>query len=917
MKKINYIGKLKLIDRFFILKGVNAMVYVVDFSQIKNNDLNKNDDLKLVGGKALNLGYLYNNSFNVPLGFVVTTHGFKKFIQKSMEFSLLTEQLSNAKDSKQIVQIAALIRENLDKIYMPEEIIESVTNKLKQYGEENAYAIRSSATAEDLPNASFAGQQETFINIIGVNNVINAIKKCFISLYTDRACIYRNAQGFKDAELAVIIQKMVFPQKSGILFTADPITGHRMTVSIEAGFGLGEALVSGITKADLFKVRNKKIIEKKISSKEKSIMPLERGGTEVVEISSSEKMIPSLTDEEVLELSEISKKIENMFKSPQDIEWAVKDENIYILQSRPITSLYPCPSSNLKDDKVHLYCSFGHMQMMLSSMPKMSNSIWMTLIPFLKQKPKDKSAIFAEGGANMFFDFTSMMYNKTIRKYFVNQMKTMDEKMGDAMEKFFKTEEYLKDKARSSKGFYPVFKAFKPVLPYYLRGTPILIHTIYFKNPELIIDEVFKFMKEFLKKEEKKFNELKGSKRIHEIRVSIGNSIFSIFKTMINVPISFFILPSIQKQVYKILKEELNESLLSRSVHGNVTSEMGLKIGDLADKVRGNDALIDYLQSAKDEDFYEKLKSIPDSCAFLKELNEFMEEYGARAPGEIDISNPRYEDKPSMLMPSILSHLNSNKYQEHRLRNHEGEKEARDYIDDLINRIKRTPFGNLHAKSIKKQIQLFRNTVGLREFPKYLIIRLTFLCRKFILEESKELCHKGILDDIYDVFFLDIEELEILIDNNGAFDAKQLIKRRKEEFRRFKDIPPPRVITSNGEIIEGEIHRENIPKDALIGTAVSAGVVEGIVSIVMHPKDANLKKGDILVAPFTDPGWTPLFQSITGLVVEIGGVMTHGSVIAREYGIPAVVGVDNVTKKLKNGQHVRINGTLGYIEILD
>ncbi len=297
----------------------------------------------LVGGKGANLGELSRiQGIHVPDGFCLSTETYKRIIGETSSISELLDQLSLLKveDRDKIGKLSGEIRRVIEGIAIPQDIIEEIARHLSRLDEKTAYAVRSSATAEDLPTASFAGQQDTYLNIIGRDAILKHISKCWASLFTDRAIIYRLQNGFdhRKVYLSVVVQKMVFPQVAGILFTADPVTSNRKVLSIDASFGLGEAIVSGLVNADNYKVRNGKVITRMISTKKLAIYALKDGGTKEQEIEPERQNSQTLTDEQILQLEHIGRKFEEHFGSPQDIEWCLVDDTFYIVQSRPITT---------------------------------------------------------------------------------------------------------------------------------------------------------------------------------------------------------------------------------------------------------------------------------------------------------------------------------------------------------------------------------------------------------------------------------------------------------------------------------------------------------------------------------------------------------------------------------------------------
>ncbi|WP_448634997.1 PEP/pyruvate-binding domain-containing protein [Pedobacter panaciterrae] len=332
-----------------------------------------------VGGKGANLGELVGiKGIRVPEGFCVTTEAYKRITENNQKFNSLLDELSDIKveERVKIRELSNKIRKVIEGISISEDMEKEIVGFLTKFDEKDAFAVRSSATAEDLPSASFAGQQDTYLNIIGKEAVLKYISKCWASLFTDRAVTYRLQNGFdhRKVHLSVVVQKMVSPDVAGIMFTADPVTSNRKIVSIEASFGLGEALVSGIVNADNYKVSERNIIDRKISNKKLAIYALKEGGTKEQEIGPDQQNAQALTDEQILQLERMGRKIEAHFGNPQDIEWCLADDTFYIVQSRPITTFYPIPEAD--DQENHVYISVGHQQMMTDPMKPLGLSLW-------------------------------------------------------------------------------------------------------------------------------------------------------------------------------------------------------------------------------------------------------------------------------------------------------------------------------------------------------------------------------------------------------------------------------------------------------------------------------------------------------------------------------------------------------------
>src|SRR5436853_415506 len=423
--------------------GKNMSSYVLGFQDIDKTKL------MVVGGKGANLGELSKiEGIRVPDGFCLSTEAFKTIIGETWSMNGILDQLSLLKveDRDKIGELSGEIRRVIEGIAIPQNIHEEIARLLSRLDEKNAYAVRSSATAEDLPRASFAGQQDTYLNIIGKEASLKHISKCWASLFTERAVIYRLQIGFdhRKVYLSVVVQKMVFPQAAGIVFTSDPVTSHRKLLSIDASFGLGEALVSGLVNADIYKVRNGKVIDKKISTKKLAIYSLKDGGTKAQEIEPERQNRQALTDEQILQLERMGRKIEEHFGCPQDIEWCLVDDTFSIVQSRPITTLYPIPEAN--DQENHVYVSVGHQQMMTDPMKPLGLSIWQ----LTAARP------MYEAGGRLFVDVADDLASPAKRDILVNVLGKSDPLIRGALVTILERGDFIKslpnDKQEPSAG---------------------------------------------------------------------------------------------------------------------------------------------------------------------------------------------------------------------------------------------------------------------------------------------------------------------------------------------------------------------------------------------------------------------------------------------------------------------------------
>jgi pyruvate,water dikinase len=341
---------------------------------------------------------------------------------------------------------------------------------------------------------------------------------------------------------------------------------------------------------------------------------------------------------------------------------------------------------------------------------------------------------------------------------------------------------------------------------------------------------------------------------------------------------------------------------------------MGLALLDVADVIRAYPDVVAFLQHVTDEDFLDELPRLAGREEARAAIRGWLDAYGMRCPGEIDITRPRWSERPTTLIPMILGDIRNFEPGAAKRLFERGLREARMKEAELLERLRALPDGERKAEEVRRLIDRVRTFTGYREYPKYGMISRYFVYKQALLEEAGRLVRANVLREREDIFYLTLQELHDVVRAHQADD--QLIRQRREAFASYQALTPPRVLTSEGEAVAGSYHRADIPAGALVGLPVSAGTVEGRARVVLDMAEANLEPGDILVTAHTDPSWTPLFVALKGLVTEVGGLMTHGAVIAREYGVVAVVGVEHATRLIRDGQRIRVHGTDGYVELL-
>jgi phosphoenolpyruvate synthase/pyruvate phosphate dikinase len=826
----------------------------------------------LVGGKGANLGELTRiEGVDVPPGFCATTDAFRRIMAVVPSIDERLDRLSrlDPDDREAIRALSADIRRAVEGTAIPDDVAAAITRSVTRLGGQAAYAVRSSATAEDLPTASFAGQQDSFLNVVGLAAILRDVSRCLASLFTERAVGYRVRNGFdhRKVQMAVVVQRMVFPRAAGVLFTADPVTSNRKVVSIEAVFGLGEALVAGRVNADIYQVRDGDVVAKTVAKDQEQ---------------------PALTDAQIVRLARLGRRIEAHFGRPQDIEWCLVDDEFQIVQSRAITTLFPIPETS--DERNHVYVSVGHQQMMTDAMKPLGLSFWQ----LTARRP------MSSAGGRLFVDVTQMLSSPSSRAALVTGLGRSDPLIGDALRTVLERGDFIPAGPDEDTGEMPV-------------GTePATIET----DPAIVAELV-----------ERAQASIAALRR--DIQGKSGPELFDFIladleelrRTLFDPRGLQAILAAMQaswrlsEQLEAWLGEKNAVDTLTQSVPHNVTSEMGLALLDVADVIRPHPEVVAFLQHVgADEDFLDELPSLPGGHEARDAIGAYLDQYGMRCVGEIDITRPRWSERPTTLVPMLLGNVKNFEPGAGKRIFEEGRRAAEAKEHDVLTRLRALPDGERKAEEAKRLIDRIRTFSGYREYPKYGMISRYFAYKQALLREADRLVQARVLGDREDIFYLTFQELRDVVRANHVDD--QLIRQRKDAFRSYQALTPPRVLTSDGEAVAGSYRRADVPAGALIGLPVSAGTVEGRARVILDMAEADLEAGDILVTAYTDPSWTPAFVAITGLVTEVGGLMTHGAVIAREYGLPAVVGVEDATRFIRDGQRIRLNGTDGYIEIL-
>ncbi len=876
-------------------------------------EIGKNNLLQ-AGGKGANLGEMIKAGLPVPEGFVLLVNSYQRFIEynslgKNIE-KLLAE--TNHEQPEAVKKATEEIKEWFARGEMPADIKKEIYEIYRDLGEPQV-AVRSSATAEDLPGASFAGQYSTYLNVKGIEELYESIKKCWASLWNERAVSYRAKQNIRNEGLAhgVVVQKLVNAEKSGILFTANPVNGRRDEISLNASWGLGEAIVGGEVDPDQWVINKKtgKTVREYSATKEVMTVRKEQG-IELIAVEPEKQKQITLNESERRELLDLAVKVENHYGIPQDIEWAFEDEAFYLVQTRPITTLYPMPQPQYTGDQLRIYMNLMMWRQGMSGpITPMGVEFFINAVKnvFLKEKSRRSAAWLKSSGGRIFVDITELLrFEQILSRLRENRIPALF----DTEPITFKVLSQVSERnlAELRKHKRPVLRLLFGVLANLGSGIISIKmlsrrRELYGKiSPRKAAIKATEFGRSQITALEERRRCLQTTKqKLQFVERESTTIFFDIGYGMI-----FWLIPPLNAlpKAVKIIDKytgtkDMNPSSktgtditdldkVKRAVHNSVTTEMGLDLLKIAEKL---DRAGDYPS--------------PDH----PEIRQFLLKYGHRAIEEIDIGVPRWTEEPMYVVDLVGSYMEQKTYREGIDRFYRDREEAERSIKNITSRL-REKGARGDAKKVEKLLKMHREMFGYRELPKSILVQGVGIVREVLKEVGEDLKAEGRLDDINDVFFVTIQDI------NSGSKLQEIAKRNREEYQReLNRTPVPRVMTSTGETVYAAIEDEN--GDAYRGIPASPGVCEGPVRILKRPEEGDrLKQGEILVTASTNPAWTPLFLRIGGLIMETGAPMSHGPVVAREYGIPAIIGVKEATVKLQDGQMVRINGETGTVEVL-
>jgi len=889
-----------------------------------------NATLATAGGKGVNLVRLARAGFSVPPGFIVTTAAYRSFVSAHDLTTTITTALTGlrADDAAALERSSTVIRTAFRMGKVPETIAADVRSNYARLGAV-AVAVRSSATAEDLPDLSFAGQQDTFLNVIGPDALLSAVVDCWSSLWSARAIGYRlrNDIDNDSAALAVVVQAMAPATSSGVLFTANPLTGHRGQTVIDATLGLGEALVSGLVEPDHFVVETATgaSLTKMLGRKQVATRPRPEGGVEVAPTPPDTRF--ALSDQEVAQLVELGRRVQDEYGAPQDIEWALADSEYALLQSRAITSLFPLPHD--QTDAARIWFSFGAVQGMLDPItPLGRDTLSMVLAggarAFGARLDYRAQDVLVSAGERLWVRIDGVLRHPLglrAAEVALPMVEPSTARIVDGL---------LHELGIGAGGGRIRVRTMLRLAGFALRSLARMTRSVFF--PERARASFDARIADELERGRRALDAVsvaEGDPRARlGLRLKLVQSLTeNAFSWLLPrfIPIlgpSMGMLRLLTEIAAQVEAGEHGVSALAlqvtRGLPGNVTTEMDLALWRTAETIGADAAARQAIQTRTPQALAEAYLSGALPPVAQAAVADFLAHYGMRGVAEIDLGRPTWFEEPAGLFQLLNTYLQINDperapdtvFQR-------GQVAAEAAVEELAEAARRQPGGWIKSRLVRFAARRIRQLLGARESPKFFAIRMMGAVRAGLQASGHDLVSAGLLARPDDIFFLHFHELQALASGETDDAHGVVLERRALYARELRRRQIPRVLVGDGRAFYEGLGATATVGEALTGSPVSPGIAEGVVRVVLDPHVTQLLPGEILVCPGTDPAWTPLFMAAAGLVTEVGGMMTHGSVVAREYGIPAVVGVHQATIRLKTGQRIRIDGTQGTIAVLD
>jgi len=881
-------------------------------------DARANADERTVGPKAFGLVRMSRIGLKVPAGFCITADAYREHVETngiSRRISSVWDSLASA-SLEEKRSILREIRETIAEAPLDQAMRRAIETHYHKLGA-NRVAVRSSATAEDLPGQSFAGQYDTYLGIADLDECLAAVKQCWASLWTERAWDYRRKNGFDrlDIGMAVLVQSLVAAEASGVLFTADPTTGRSDRIIVEACFGLGDALVSGRVTPDrlLIAKRDLRLISQTVSQKKMESVPGEWGAVREQPVVSRQMSSPSIDQRTALKLAKFARKAERRFGRPQDMEWVVHGRDIFFVQSRPITTLPPPRSweqrqvwtnANLGEVAPDVMTPMTYSVILTGGHAFMASALRLLGIDFRTISRLRESPLADLIAGRIYFNVNTCL--GMIRGLPGGRRINFGKLFGGAhaqtvdLARIDIPEEDIPDlKFSTVRMLLRLPWSLHSVLTHGQRKGRISLQELRAKNDQLRNLNLSRMSEEQLAAE----------------LTSLIRHGMQTFDVLYGV-VALAPLPILYKIGERWLGDTHGTLVNGLMVGmGNMDSAAaGMDLWRLALKARENPRVEQVIRSEESwQTAREKIRTAQGGNPFLEDWDRFMVCHGHHCRGEIELYNQRWSETPDYVLRLVRSYVTQMNRADPATGLRERTRERRQLEErcrrQLRNPVKRAIFNRVLVRA--------QNGAVFRENLKSEATRWLTVIRRVVLEIGGRLADRGVLRQPDDIFFLQLQELGPARQDRADFDVRTVVHQRRAEHENNKSILPPKVIL--GKFDPAKYVPDVIDKSVgtLKGLAASAGVVTGKARVILRSDtDEQLGAGEILVAPFTDAGWTPYFVPAAGIVIEQGGLLSHGSIIAREYGIPAVVNVPAATKIIRTGQTLRVDGDRGMVTIL-
>ena len=878
------------------------------------------------GGKGFNLYLMTSRGLPVPDWVVLPKRAWERFAQES-GFVQRLDQLTV--DLKAGQKTPLLVSQEVEKLILGSELTPSLRAWI-----ESAYAcakpwklfsIRSSAADEDGGSHSFAGQLSSFLYVEGLQEAILCTKKCWASAFSERALAYRleNDISFSGASVAVVFQRMIDPDKSGVMFTCDPIekTLERMTIS--SVYGVGEGLVSGALEADTFWInaRTGELERSELVAKENSFRRGAQGECQTVAVSANLRDQPSLSDSDLKALFALGKKIDSGYSSPQDIEWAIQGSQVYLLQTRPVTTM----GIDLKGymnlwDNSNIIESYGDLTLPLSFTFALNNykNVYVQFCEILGV-PNELIKDMDDYLRNMLGSINGRVYYNLYNWYKLVGVLPGFQQNKEFMETMMGVSEALTQEINERISPHPSWTTWKGKLRKIRTGLSFIYY--HFAIQGIVEKFLTDFKRDYLRFRARDYSAM-TSDQIFRVYIDMERNMIGKWKApIINdflCMVHFGVLRKLTQKWLSGLDSTIQNDLLAGE--GNLESAEPTKtLIRMAGKVIKNADLKKLIEETAAEDLLEVLTQ-SSHLDFCNDVLSYIDRFGFRCMSEMKLEEIDLYSDPSYLFVCLKNYLRTNTTSLDAIESRE--KELRSGAESKVRN---------HLSGFKKLFYFWslkhaRKAVKNRENTRFARTRAYGVVRSMMQGMGADLENRGVLDKARDIFWLTIEEIYGI--HQGTLPSTTLNefvalrkKQFEEEFR--PNEPKPRFLTRGAVYWKNEFIVEDLPDEAptgdwdVKGLPCCPGIVEGVVKVVENPQDDLSLNGEILVTHRTDPGWVPLYPSLSGLLVERGSLLSHSAIVAREMGLPAIVSIPGLRKKLKSGMRIRMDGKAGTVKILE